>query len=68
MRESPENRRERLRQQELKNNKASNIGDGFNRAQAGALQDLVGALGWKGTGILIIVLIVGFIVYSILFN
>jgi hypothetical protein len=55
--EKPEDRRERLRQEEIKRNLASNIGDCFNRAQSGSLVDLVGSLGWKGTRILIIVII-----------
>ncbi|MFC3039739.1 DUF6366 family protein [Virgibacillus xinjiangensis] len=55
--ETPEERRERLRQQELK--KPSSSIHGSN------LADLVGGLGWKGTGILVLVLIAGFIVYSI---
>ncbi|QOY34665.1 DUF6366 family protein [Anaerobacillus isosaccharinicus] len=66
--EKPEDKRERLRQEEIKRNLASNIGDGFNRAQSGSLVDLVGSLGWKGTGILIIVIIVGYIIVSLFFN
>ncbi|WP_188207078.1 DUF6366 family protein [Alkalibacillus aidingensis] len=65
MKESPEERRERLRQRDLKNS-SSNVGDSFHRAKSGSLVDLVGALGWKGTGILILIMIVGFIVYSFL--
>ena len=53
--ETPEQQRERLRQQELKNNPTGNINDSFNRANNGNLVDLVGSLGWKGTGILILV-------------
>ncbi len=66
--EKSEDMRERLRQEEIKRNLASNLGDGFNRAQNGSLADLVGSLGWKGTGILIIVIIVGYIVVSLFFN
>ncbi|WP_441344706.1 DUF6366 family protein, partial [Pseudomonas sp. FW305-BF6] len=32
------------------------------------LVDLVNSLGWKGTGILILVLILGIIIYSVFFH
>jgi hypothetical protein len=60
--ETPERKRERLRQQELKGNPTGNLNDAFNRANNGSLVDLVGSLGWKGTGILILVLIIGVII------
>jgi hypothetical protein len=63
--ETPERRRERLRQEELKRNPTGNMNDAFNRAENGNLADLVGSLGWKGTGILILVIIIGFVVASI---
>jgi hypothetical protein len=66
--ETPERKRERLRQQELKNNPTGNLNDSFNRANNGSLVDLVGSLGWKGTGILILVIILGFIIYSVFFR
>lgn len=56
--ETPERTRERLRQEELKNNPFGHLNDGINRAQNGGLVDLVGSLGWKGTLLLIIVIIV----------
>ena len=65
-RETPEKRREKLRQEELKRNPTGNINDTFNRAGTGNLADLVGGLGWKGTGILIHVIVVGFIIASII--
>ncbi|WP_330948719.1 DUF6366 family protein [Virgibacillus sp. MG-45] len=55
--ETPEERRERMRQKELENPSSS--------IQGSNLSDLVGGLSWKGTGILILVLIIGFIVASI---
>ncbi|EGQ27941.1 DUF6366 family protein [Mammaliicoccus sciuri] len=58
--ETPEEKRERLRQKELKH-PASSI-HGSN------LSDLVGGLGWKGTGIMILVLVVAFVVYSVFFG
>ena len=60
-RESPERRRERMRQEELKRNPAGSF-------QGGGLPDLVGSLGWKGTGILILVIVLGFIIYTVFFN
>ncbi|MEI3611857.1 DUF6366 family protein [Pseudogracilibacillus sp. SO30301A] len=66
--ETPESRRERLRQEELKNNPTANVGDAFNRANSGGLVDLVGSLGWRGTGVLILVLIVGFIIFSVFYR
>ncbi|WP_208591574.1 DUF6366 family protein [Gracilibacillus suaedae] len=66
--ETPENRRERFRQEEWKGNPGGNLNDSFNRGSNGSLVDLVGGLGWKGTGILIIVLILGFIIYSVFFR
>ena len=66
--ETPERKRERLRQQELKNNPTGNLNDSFNRANNGSLVDLVGSLGWKGTGILILVIILGLLIYSAFFR
>ncbi|WP_419880566.1 DUF6366 family protein [Peribacillus sp. B-H-3] len=54
---TPEERRERMRQKELKNLSSS--------IQGSNLSDLVGSLGWKGTGLLIIIIIIGFIIASI---
>jgi Family of unknown function (DUF6366) len=65
--ETPEEKRERLRQEELKKNPTGALKDGFNRGENGNLADLVGSLGWKGTGILIIVLIVGYVLYKLFF-
>lgn len=59
--ESPEELRERMRQEELKGNPAGGI-------HGGGLQDLVGGLGWKGTGILILLLIVIGVLYFAFFD
>ncbi|WP_349408778.1 DUF6366 family protein [Pseudalkalibacillus sp. SCS-8] len=67
-RERPEDLRERLRQEEIKRNSASKIGDGFDRSQGGSLIDLVGSLGWKGTVLLLVLIISGYILFSVLFN
>ncbi|MBZ9536216.1 MULTISPECIES: DUF6366 family protein [Bacillaceae] len=58
--DTPEIRREKMRQEELKHPSSSIHGSN--------LPDLVGGLGWKGTGILILVLIVGFILYAAFFQ
>ncbi len=58
--DTPEIRREKMRQEELKHPSSSIHGSN--------LADLVGGLGWKGTGILILVLIVGFILYAAFFQ
>ncbi|MFG6120933.1 MULTISPECIES: DUF6366 family protein [Bacillaceae] len=58
--ETPGERRERLRQKELSN--PSSSGHGSN------LADLVGGLGWKGTGIFIFQIVAGFIIYSLFFR
>lgn len=59
--ETPEARRERLRQEELKRNPAGSI-------HGGGLQDLIGDFGWKGTGILFLLIIVGIVIYLAFFN
>ncbi|KOR85687.1 phage capsid protein [Bacillus sp. FJAT-22058] len=66
--ETPERKRERLRQEELKRNPTGSLNDAFNKANSGGLTDLVGSLGWKGTGILILVIIIGFIFVSLFFK
>ncbi|MEC0125553.1 DUF6366 family protein [Paenibacillus pabuli] len=63
--ETPEEKRERLRQEELKGNHMSTFGDGINRAQFGSFADLVGGLGWKGTGILIVIVVIGYVIYKL---
>ncbi|KEK22852.1 DUF6366 family protein [Bacillus gaemokensis] len=66
--ETPEEKRERLRQNELKNNPTGSLNDGLKRSENGNLVDLVGGMGWKGTGILILVLILGYIIYNYIFS
>ena len=60
--ETPEQKRERLRQEELKRSPTGSMNDAFNRASGGSLVDLVNSLGWKGIGVLILVLIIGVII------
>ena len=66
--ETPEQKRERLRQEELKRNPTGSMNDAYNRAGSGGLADLVGSLGWKGTGLLIFVIIIGVIIVSVFFK
>ncbi|MEK5187067.1 MULTISPECIES: DUF6366 family protein [Solibacillus] len=61
--ETPEQKRERLRQNELKNNPTGSLNDGVNRGMGGNLT----GMGLKETGVLIIVLFVGYIIYKIFF-
>ncbi len=58
--ETPEERRERLRQEEVKHPSSSIHGSN--------LSDLVGGLGWKGTGIILLILILVFIILFVFFN
>lgn len=58
--ETPEERRERMRQKELKSPSSSIHGSN--------LSDLVGGMGWKGSGILILVIIIGFIIHATFFR
>jgi len=55
--ETPEEKRERMRQQELKHPGSSIHGSN--------LSDLVGSMGWKGTGLLIVILLAAFVVYAV---
>ncbi|AEN90467.1 MULTISPECIES: DUF6366 family protein [Priestia] len=63
--ETPERRRERLKQEAINRNPAGNMNDAFNRNEAGNLSGLAGSLGWKGLGVLIAVMIIGFILTSL---
>lgn len=65
--ETPERKRERLRQAELKRNPSGNMNDALNRGGAGNLSDLAGSLGWKGIGIIILVIVIVFLLTSIFF-
>lgn len=65
--ETRERKRERLRQAELKRNPSGNMNDALNRGGAGNLSDLAGSLGWKGIGIIILVIVIVFLLTSIFF-
>lgn len=63
--ESPEERRERLRQLERKN-PLGNLHDAHNRSIIGDFVDLVGRLNWKATGFIILLIIfIGLIIVII---
>ncbi|GAA0499695.1 DUF6366 family protein [Salinibacillus aidingensis] len=66
--ETPEQRRERLRQEEGRGNPAGDMNDAANRASNGSLVDLTGSLGWKGTGILALFMVLAFIIYAVFFR
>ncbi|MGP4067064.1 DUF6366 family protein [Halobacillus sp. B29] len=59
--EKPEAARERMRQEEFKKDPSASI-------HGGGLPDLVGNLGWKGTGTIILVLVAGFMIYAAFFR
>lgn len=61
--ETPGQMRERLRQTELKNNPFGTFSDGINRSVFGNFADLVGGIGWKATGIIILI-VIGFIIFK----
>lgn len=66
--ETPEQKRERIRHEELNSSPTGNMNDALNRANSGSLVDLVGSLGWKGTGMLILILIALFFTTVIIYN
>ena len=62
-------RRERLRQEEQKRNPAGSLRDGLDRGMGlGNLSDVAGDMGWKGTGLFILVLFLGYIIYQLFFG
>lgn len=63
----PEEKRERIRQEELNSNPLGALRDGLHRGEVGNLSDLTGGFGWKGTAVLIVIFIVGYIGYKLLF-
>jgi len=62
--ETPEEKRERLRQSELKNNPTGSLNDGINRGLGGNLT----GMGWKESIALILLLFIGYIVYKLFFS
>ncbi|GMR68596.1 DUF6366 family protein [Bacillus cereus] len=66
--ESPEEKRELIRQSELKNNPTGSLKDGLNRAETGSPVDMTGGMNWKGTGLVILVLVLGYIIYTYFFS
>ena len=61
----PERQRERITQEERKHNPGGTMREAANRSSSGGLTDLVNSLGWKGTGILILVLIAVVVIVSV---
>ncbi|UTR06676.1 DUF6366 family protein [Alkalihalobacillus sp. LMS6] len=65
--QSPEQKREKLRQQEQKRNPTGNLKDAYDRGYGGGLADLVGMFGWKTTGIVfsvIVIILLGILVFT----
>ncbi|MGN4423314.1 DUF6366 family protein [Bacillus cereus group sp. MYBK30-1] len=65
---SPEEKRERIRQSELKNNPTGSLKDGLDRAETGNPVDMVGGMSWRSTGLIILVLLLGYIIYTYFFS
>lgn len=59
---TPQQMRESLKRDELKNNPGGTLRDGFDNG-AGAAGDM----GWKGMALLILVLVIGYIIYQLFF-
>ncbi|MGP4947188.1 MULTISPECIES: DUF6366 family protein [Bacillus] len=57
-----------MRQKELKNNPTGTLNDGLKRAESGSPVDLSGGMNWKGTGGIILILILGYIIYTYFFS
>ncbi|MBE5105051.1 hypothetical protein IGI01_07050 [Bacillus thuringiensis] len=66
--ESPEEKRERIRQSELKNNHTGSLNDGLNRVESGSPVDMAGGMSWKSTGVIILILILGYVIYTYFFS
>ncbi|QHJ70933.1 DUF6366 family protein [Planococcus halotolerans] len=61
--------RERLRQKELKKNPAGFLRDEIDRGMGmGNLSEVAGDMGWKGTGLFILVLFFGYVIYQLVFG
>ncbi|OOZ75606.1 hypothetical protein BHL35_29010 [Bacillus cereus] len=66
--ESPEEKRERIRQSELKNNPTGSLQDGLNRAETGSPVYMTGGMNWKGTALVILLLVLAYIIYTYFFS
>lgn len=62
-------KRERLRQKELKNNPTGALRDGLDRSSGSwDLQNITGDMGWKGTALMILLLFLGYVIYRYFFS
>ncbi|MDJ0333058.1 DUF6366 family protein [Planococcus sp. S3-L1] len=67
--ETSQEKRERLRQNELKNNPTGSLRDGLDRGMGvGNINDVAGDMGWKGMGLLILMLFLGYVIYQFFFS
>lgn len=65
---NPKDQREHIRQKELKNNVSAPLRDGLDRGMGGGnLSDLSNGMSWKQMLSVIVVLGVGYIVYTLFF-
>lgn len=66
--ESPEEKKRAYETKWIKSNPTGSLRDGLNRAETGSPVDIAGGMNWKGTGIIILVLLLGYIVYTYFFS
>lgn len=59
---------EEMRQKELRGSPGGNSRDSFQRSQTGDLAGMASGMGWKGFGLLILLLIVGFVIVRLFFS
>ncbi|WP_411764349.1 DUF6366 family protein [Bacillus tropicus] len=57
-----------MRQSELKNNPTGSLQDGLNRAETGSPVDMTGGMNWKGTALVILLLVLAYIIYTYFFS
>ncbi|SFP65650.1 DUF6366 family protein [Salibacterium halotolerans] len=61
----PDQKQEKMKEQERRHHAAGNARDGYHRAEAGDPSDLIRGLGWKGFLILIVGLFAAYVVYAL---
>ncbi|HIE6630060.1 TPA: DUF6366 family protein, partial [Bacillus luti] len=49
-------------------NPTGSLHDGLNRAESGSPVDMTGGMNWRSTGVIILVLLVGYIIYTYFFG
>ncbi|MFQ3685474.1 DUF6366 family protein [Bacillus tropicus] len=52
----------------MKNNPTGSLQDGLNRAETGSPVDMTGGMNWKGTALVILLLVLAYIIYTYFFS